>query len=51
MNQVAKEPIPTAEILVDESAYLGINEAQLAKKIGAPNNRIYQMINEECSIT
>ena len=51
MDKSFKEPIHPGEILADELAYLGINAAQLAKRVGVPNNRIYQIINEERSIT
>ena len=51
MDKSIKAPIHPGEILADELECLGINAAQLAKKIGVPNNRVYQIINEERGIT
>lgn len=51
MDKTHNEPIHAGEILADELEFLGINAAQLAKSIGVPNNRMYQIINEERSIT
>ena len=51
MDKMLKDPIHPGEILADELEFLGINAAQLAKSIGVPNNRVYQIVNEERSIT
>ena len=51
MDKTFKEPIHPGEILADELEFLGINAAQLAKHIDVPSNRVYQIINEERSLT
>ena len=45
------DSIHPGEILADELGFIGITAASLAKKIDVPKNRVYQIINEERSIT
>ncbi len=45
------DPIHPGEILADELAFIGMTAAGLAKKINVPKNRMYQIVNEERSIT
>ena len=51
MDKHSKAPIHPGEILADELTFLGINAAQLAEKIGVPNNRVYQILNGARGIT
>jgi addiction module HigA family antidote len=46
-----KDPIHPGEILADELAEIGLNAAQLAQKIGVPENRIYQIVRGQRTIT
>ena len=45
------DPIHPGEILADELEEIGMNALQLSKRIGVPNNRIYQIINGKRDIT
>lgn len=51
MIKKLNDPIHPGEILAEELEFIGINAVTLAEKIGVPNNRIYQILNEERSIT
>jgi antitoxin HigA-1 len=46
-----KDPIHPGEILSDELQEIGITAADLANKLEVPKNRIYQIINNQRSIT
>jgi len=46
-----KAPIHPGEILGDELKEIGMTAAELAKRIGVPNNRVYQIINGKRDIT
>jgi antitoxin HigA-1 len=46
-----KAPIHPGEILADELEEIGINAAELAKRIGVPNNRLYAIIEGKRSVT
>ncbi|HZD40169.1 MAG TPA: HigA family addiction module antitoxin [Terriglobales bacterium] len=46
-----KEPIHAGEILGDELKEIDMTAAELAKRIGVPNNRLYQIINGKRDIT
>ncbi len=46
-----KTPIHPGEILADELEEIGITAAELAKRIGVPNNRLYAIIEGKRSIT
>jgi addiction module HigA family antidote len=46
-----RDPIHPGEILADELAEIGLNAAQLAQKIGVPENRIYQIVRGQRSLT
>ncbi len=46
-----RDPIHPGEILKDELAEVGLNGAALAKRLGVPENRIYQILNRQRSIT
>ena len=45
------DPIHPGEILADELEEIGMTAAGLAERLGVPKNRIYQIVNEERSIT
>ncbi len=51
MTKKIGEPIHPGEILADELEFIEINAGELAKKIGVPKNRIYQIVNGERSVT
>ena len=51
MTKKIGDPIHPGEILADELEFIGINAAELAKKIGVPKNRIYQIVSGERSVT
>lgn len=51
MTKKLNDPIHPGEILAFELEFIGISAVTLATSIGVPNNRIYQIINEERSIT
>ena len=51
MSKKLNDPINPGEILAEEMEFIGINAVTLAESIGVPNNRIYQILNEERSIT
>ncbi len=51
MDKEFGDPIHPGEILADELEVIGITAAALAKNLQVPKNRIYQIINEERSIT
>jgi len=51
MKKKVGEPIHPGEILVDELGFIGINAAELAKKINVPKNRVYQIVNGERGVT
>jgi addiction module HigA family antidote len=51
MTKDWKDPIHPGEILGDELEYIGMTAAELADKIGVPKNRMYQIVNEERSVT
>lgn len=51
MTKKIGEPIHPGEILADELEFIGINAAELAKKIGVPKNRVYQIVSGERSVT
>lgn len=51
MTKKLGDPIHPGEILADELDYIGMNAAELAERLGVPKNRMYQIINEERSIT
>lgn len=44
-------PIHPDEILVDELEEIGMKPVQLAARLGVPNNRIYQILHGQRSIT
>ena len=46
-----KDPIHPGEILADELAEISMTAADLAKRIGVPNNRVYQIVNGKRDIT
>lgn len=46
-----KDPIHPGEILTEELEEIEMNGNQLAKALKVPNNRIYQILNEERDIT
>lgn len=46
-----RKPIHPGEILADELEEIGINPSQIAKRIGVPENRIYQIVKCERNIT
>ena len=51
MEKKFGDPIHPGEILADELEEIGISAATLAEKLDVPKNRIYQIINEQRSIT
>ncbi|SEQ95315.1 addiction module antidote protein, HigA family [Nitrosomonas sp. Nm51] len=51
MTRKIGEPIHPGEILADELEFIGINAAELAKKIGVPKNRVYQIVSGKRSVT
>ncbi len=51
MHKEFGDPIHPGEILADELEVIGITAAALAENLQVPKNRIYQIINEERSIT
>ncbi|MEM9275381.1 MAG: HigA family addiction module antitoxin [Cyanobacteria bacterium P01_F01_bin.143] len=51
MEKKFGDPIHPGEILADELNEISINAATLAEKLDVPKNRIYQIINEQRSIT
>ena len=46
-----RDPIHPGEILADELEEFGISGLELAKRLGIPNNRIYQILAGKRSIT
>ena len=46
-----KDPIHPGEILTDELDAIGINGSELANRISVTKNRIYQILNQQRSIT
>ncbi len=46
-----KKPIHPGEILTDELEEIGLNASQLARSLGVPENRIYQIVRGQRSIT
>ena len=46
-----KDPIHPGEILADELAEIGMTALELGKRLGVPNNRLYQIINGKRDIT
>src|SRR5918911_595294 len=46
-----RDPIHPGEILADELAEIGMKAHELAKRIGVPDNRLYQIIEGKRSIT
>lgn len=51
MEKKFGDPIHPGEILADELNEIGMNATALAEKIDVPKNRIYQIVNEQRSIT
>ena len=51
MEKKFGDPIHPGEILADELNEIGMTAAVLAERLGVPKNRIYQIINEQRSIT
>ena len=51
MGKELKDPIHAGEILAEELEFMGINPAELAKKINVPKNRIYQIVKGERTIS
>ena len=51
MEKKFGDPIHPGEILADEIKEIGITAANLAEKLNVSKNRIYQIINEQRSIT
>jgi addiction module HigA family antidote len=51
MTKKLGDPIHPGEILADELEEIGMNAAELAERLDVPKNRMYQIINEERSIT
>ncbi len=51
MDKKFGDPIHPGEILADELEEIGMSAATLAEKLDVPKNRIYQIINEQRSIT
>ena len=51
MTKDWRDPIHPGEHLVDELEEIGINGNELAKLIGLPHNRVYQILREQRSIT
>ena len=51
MEKKFGDPIHPGELLADELKDIGMTAAALAERLKAPKNRIYQIINEECSMT
>jgi antitoxin HigA-1 len=46
-----KDPIHPGEILADELNEIGMTAMELGKRLGVPNNRLYQIINGKRDIT
>lgn len=46
-----KDPIHPGELLADELEKIGMKPVELATRIGVPDNRIYQIIHGDRSIT
>ena len=46
-----KVPVHPGEILADELAEIGMTALELSKRLGVPNNRLYQIINCKRDIT
>ena len=51
MEKKFGDPIHPGEILADELNEIGMTAAVLAERLDVPKNRIYQIINEQRSIT
>lgn len=51
MTKKLNDPIHPGEILAEELEFIGISATTLAESIGVPNNRIYQILNHERSVT
>ena len=51
MEKKFADPIHPGEILADELEAIGMTAATLAEKLDVPKNRIYQIVNEQRSIT
>ena len=46
-----REPVHPGEVLAGELEEIGINAVELATRIKVPDNRIYQILNGDRSIT
>ena len=46
-----RDPIHPGEVLVDELEEIGMKPVELAARLGVPNNRIYQILHGQRSIT
>lgn len=46
-----RAPVHPGEILADELAEIGMTALELGKRLGVPNNRLYQIINGKRDIT
>jgi len=46
-----KDPIHPGEILQDELEEISITAAELARQIGVPENRIYQIVRRQRTLT
>ncbi|MEE9258078.1 MAG: HigA family addiction module antitoxin [Nitrospinaceae bacterium] len=51
MSKHWKDPIHPGEILADELEEIGVNANELAKRLGIPHGRIYEILREERAIT
>lgn len=51
MEKKFGDPIHPGEILADELEEIGMTAATLAEKLDVPKNRLYQIVNEQRSIT
>jgi len=51
MTKKLGDPIHPGEILADELEEIKVNAAELAERLDVPKNRMYQIVNEERSIT
>lgn len=46
-----KDPIHPGEILLDEIQEIGLNAAELARRIDVPENRVYQIVGKQRNLT
>jgi len=51
MNKNWKSPIHPGEILAGELEEIGMNSLELSKRLGVPDNRIYQILDGKRNIT